>query len=61
MEARGPDDRRKVEIIFERATSVMDVGIRLWTVGVGWCEKKHDLEPRHLQQDGYVLSSRVRC
>jgi len=46
--------REEVERIFNSAPFVADLGIRLVSVGAGTCESELDLEPRHLQQDGFV-------
>jgi len=54
LQTQNPNFRRKVEEIFERAAFIETLGIRLRGVGVGWCETRLDVLPRHLQQDGYI-------
>ncbi len=46
--------REELERIFNTAPFVASLGIRLVTVGPGSCETELDIEPRHLQQDGFV-------
>ncbi len=46
--------REELERIFNAAPFVADLGIRLVSVGSGSCESKLKLEPRHLQQNGFV-------
>ena len=46
--------REELERLFNAATFVANLGIRLVTVGSGTCETELDVEPRHLQQDGFV-------
>jgi uncharacterized protein (TIGR00369 family) len=46
--------REELERIFNAAPFVADLGIRLGSFGSGTCETKLDVEPRHLQQDGFV-------
>jgi uncharacterized protein (TIGR00369 family) len=54
METQNPNFRRKVEEIFEKAAFVQDVGIKLSGMGIGWCETRLDILPRHLQQDQFT-------
>ena len=44
----------ELERIFYSAPFVADLGICLVTVGPGHCDTELDVEPRHLQQDGFV-------
>ncbi len=44
----------ELERIFNAAPFVANLGIRLASLGSGTCETELDVEPRHLQQDGYV-------
>ncbi len=44
----------ELERIFNAAPFVADLGICLVTVGPGHCKTVLDVEPRHLQQDGFV-------
>ncbi len=46
--------REELERIFEAAPFVANLGIRLVTIGPGVCETTLDIEPRHLQQNGFV-------
>ena len=46
--------REELELIFNAAPFVANLGIRLVTIGSGICETELDVEPRHLQQDGFV-------
>ncbi len=46
--------REELERIFNAAPFVASLGIRLVSLGSGTCETKLDVEPRHLQQDGFV-------
>jgi len=46
--------REELERIFSGAPFVESVGIRLVSVGPGVCETELELQPRHLQQNGFV-------
>lgn len=46
--------REELERIFGGAPFVQNVGIRLVSVGPGVCETELDVQPRHLQQNGFV-------
>ena len=46
--------REELEQIFNAAPFVANLGIRLVSLGSGICETELDVEPRHLQQDGFV-------
>ena len=46
--------REALERIFNAAPFVARLGIRLVTIGSEICETELVVEPRHLQQDGYV-------
>ncbi len=46
--------REELEQIFEAAPFVKSLGIRLVTIEPGVCETTLDIEPRHLQQNGFV-------
>ena len=46
--------REELERIFNAAPFVMSLGIRLVRIDPGICETELDIEPRHLQQDGFV-------
>ena len=46
--------REELERTFNAAPFVASLGIRLVSLGSGTCETKLDVEPRHLQQDGFV-------
>lgn len=49
-----PDYRARVERIFAAAPFIAALGVELVDCGPGWCETRLTVEPRHLQQDGYV-------
>jgi uncharacterized protein (TIGR00369 family) len=40
--------------IIDRAPFIADLGVRLERIAPGECETSLELEPRHLQQDGFV-------
>ena len=46
--------REKLERMFNAAPFVANLGIRLVSFDPGTCETELDVEPRHLQQDGFV-------
>ncbi len=46
--------REELKRIFDAAPFVAHLGIRLVSLGSGTCETELVVEPRHLQQDGYV-------
>ncbi len=46
--------REELERIFNAAPFVANLGIRLVSLGSGTCESELAVEPRHLQQDGFV-------
>lgn len=46
--------RQELERIFHAAPFVASLGISLVSIGPGECEAEVVIEPRHLQQDGYV-------
>jgi uncharacterized protein (TIGR00369 family) len=46
--------REELERIFNAVPFVANLGIRLVTVAEGICETKLDVEPRHLQQNGFI-------
>ncbi len=46
--------REELERIFSAAPFVANLGIRLVSLGSGTCETELNVEPRHLQQDGFV-------
>ncbi len=46
--------REELEQIFIAAPFVANLGIRLVSLGSGSCETELAVEPRHLQQDGFV-------
>ncbi|MBK7973052.1 MAG: PaaI family thioesterase [Deltaproteobacteria bacterium] len=54
METKNPAFRELVEDVFARAGFVRELGIELVDVGVGWCETRLEVGPRHLQQNGVV-------
>ena len=46
--------REELQRIFNAAPFVVNLGIRLMSLGSGICETELDVEPRHLQQNGFV-------
>jgi uncharacterized protein (TIGR00369 family) len=48
------DDLVRVEAVFSLAPFIREVGYRLVDAGSGWVETRLTVEPRHLQQHGYV-------
>lgn len=46
--------REELERVFGAAPFVAEIGIRLLTIGPGHCETELEVEPRHLQQNGFV-------
>lgn len=54
MHAPDPNYREVIEAAFREAAFLGDLGIRLADCGLGWCESKLELEPRHLQHTGLV-------
>jgi uncharacterized protein (TIGR00369 family) len=54
MQPRNPDYQATVRGIMDRAAFVAELGITLTAVGPGWCETEVAIQPRHLQQNGFV-------
>lgn len=54
MEHLNPELAGAVEGLFSRAPFITDLGLRLERFAPGWCETVLQVEPRHLQQDGWV-------
>jgi uncharacterized protein (TIGR00369 family) len=54
VETRMPEPVERARSIFTRAAFARDLGIRLEDAGPGWCESVLEVEPKHMQQDGYV-------
>jgi uncharacterized protein (TIGR00369 family) len=50
----NPDYAAHVHRVFDEATFVGHLGITVAGVGPGWCESRLAVEPRHLQQNGFV-------
>jgi uncharacterized protein (TIGR00369 family) len=46
--------REELERIFNAVPFVANLGIRLVTVAAGICETELDVDPRHLQQNGFI-------
>lgn len=44
----------RVQAVFSLAPFIQEVGYELADAGPGWVETRLDVEPRHLQQHGYV-------
>ncbi len=54
MKPQTGDYSRRVREIFQQASFISDLGIRLADLGPGWCESVLSVSPKHRQQDGYV-------
>jgi uncharacterized protein (TIGR00369 family) len=54
MELQNPDFAAAVQGLFCRAPFITDLGLRLDSFAPGWCETVLEVEPRHLQQDGWI-------
>jgi uncharacterized protein (TIGR00369 family) len=54
MEMKNPQDRQRMESMFQNAAFVKDVGISFIGCGPGWCESSMTILPRHLQHGGVV-------
>lgn len=54
LEPRNPHYADEVQRLFTRAPFIAALGLRLAAASPGRCETVMALEPRHLQQDGYV-------
>lgn len=48
------DERARAEAVFSLAPFIREVGYRLADAGQGWVETRLSVEPRHLQQHGYL-------
>lgn len=48
------EDLARAEAVFSLAPFIREVGYQLVDAGFGWVEARLTLEPRHLQQHGYV-------
>ncbi|WP_454256182.1 PaaI family thioesterase [Pseudomonas sp. Marseille-Q8238] len=49
-----PRYRELVETGFTAANFIGDLGIRATDCGPGWVEAELDIQPRHLQQNGFI-------
>lgn len=49
-----PRYRELVEQGFADANFIQDLGIRATACGPGWVEAELDIQPRHLQQNGFI-------
>jgi uncharacterized protein (TIGR00369 family) len=52
--ALSPARSAQVAEIFSRSAFTVDLGVQLSAVGPGWCETTLELQPRLLQQNGFV-------
>lgn len=48
------DELLRVKAVFALAPFIRDVGYELVDAGPGWVETRLNVEPRHLQQHGYL-------
>jgi uncharacterized protein (TIGR00369 family) len=51
---RNPTYEAKVRAIVDKAAFIGHLGIALGALRPGWCETTLEVEPRHLQQNGYL-------
>ncbi len=54
MEIKNPQYQQLIEVMFNSAAFVKDIGISFFACGPGWCESSMEILPRHLQQAGVV-------
>ncbi|MFQ5612452.1 MAG: PaaI family thioesterase [Anaerolineae bacterium] len=54
MNIEGPGYDQTVQDLFDQAAFVADLGIKLHSIGLGWCETRLEILPRHLQQDRFI-------
>ncbi len=52
--AQNPDDFPVLRKIFRLAPFIAEIGLEWKDAGAGWCETELQIQPKHLQQDGYV-------
>jgi uncharacterized protein (TIGR00369 family) len=54
VDPQNPSYAEAVEGLFRHAPFISELGLRLQGFGPGWCETVLEVEPRHLQQDGWL-------
>jgi uncharacterized protein (TIGR00369 family) len=54
VQPQNPDYRQRVQKIFDDANFIQDLGIKVTTLEPGICETELVIQPKHLQQDGFV-------
>jgi uncharacterized protein (TIGR00369 family) len=54
LQTQNPNFRRKVQEIFDRAAFIEEIGIKVSSIGAGWCETTLEILSKHLQQDDFV-------
>jgi uncharacterized protein (TIGR00369 family) len=54
VKTQNPDYRELAKALFDKAPFIKELGLHLSDLGPGWCETVLAVEPKHLQQDGYV-------
>ncbi len=54
MESPKLDYNSVLRAIFKQAPFIADLGLELKDAGSGWCETDLQIQPKHLQQDGFV-------
>ncbi len=54
MESNDPNHKSILRVLFNQAPFIADLGLEFKDAGSGWCETELPIQPKHLQQDGYV-------
>lgn len=54
METNDPNHKSILRVLFNQAPFIADLGLAFKDAGPGWCETELPIQPKHLQQDGYV-------
>ncbi len=54
MQAQDQNRSSILRTLFKQAPFIADIGMELVDAGAGWCETEIALQPKHLQQDGFV-------
>ncbi len=54
MESNDPNHKSILRVLFNQAPFIADLGLEFKDAGPGWCETELPIQPKHLQQDGYV-------
>ncbi len=51
---QNPNFKAILRTLFKQAPFIADIGMEFVDAGAGWCETEIVIQPKHLQQDGYV-------